>query len=281
MHGVVERQRLLAAQDDAGKVMIVKTVADAGHIGHDGNAVRTKQRRGLEPGQLQKLRRVERTGGDQNLAAGVRGPLLAVNGVADAGGAPSIEQDSGGERIGHHCEIRAAARRIEIGHRRRRAHAVPRRGLVEPRALLGRAVEVTVTRIAALLCRFDIGSGDRMAIAQVGDAERPARAAPVVGVALVVLRLTEVGQHVVVAPAGVALLPPLVEVSGLAADVDQAIDRARSAHHLSARRDDVAAVTFGLRLGLVAPVEAAVSEQLSVAERNAQPRVPAVGARFE
>ena len=83
-----------------------------------------------------------------------------------------------------------------------------------------------------------------MLVAHVGHAERPAGAVEVVGAALVVLGLAEVGQHIIVAPAGVAELAPMVEVLGLAADVDQSVDRARSAERFAARRDDVAAMAL-------------------------------------
>src|SRR5262245_50469482 len=105
-----------------------------------------------------------------------------------------------------------------------------------------------------------------MPVARVRHPERPARAVQIIGPALVVLRLAEVGENVVIAPADITELPPQVEVLGLAADVDQAIDRARSSQHLAARGNDLAAVTSRLRLGRVAPVEASVGEQLAVAE---------------
>ena len=56
--------------------------------------------------------------------------------------------------------------------------------------------------------------------------------------ALLVLGAAEVGQHVVEAPAGIAELAPVIEILGLAAQIEQAVDRARSAQHLAARLDD-------------------------------------------
>lgn len=153
--------------------------------------------------------------------------------------------------------------------------------MIEARALLRSAVEVRIARISALLRRLDVGLGDRMAIAQIGHAERPARSMPLVGAALVVLRLAEVRQYFLGAPAGVAKLPPVIEVLRLTTNVDEAVDRARTAQHPAARRDDISAVTPGLRLGRVAPVEAPVGEQLAVAERNPKPRMATVRARLK
>ena len=65
-----------------------------------------------------------------------------------------------------------------------------------------------------------------MLVAQVGHAERTVAAVKIIAAAFVVLGLAEVRQHVVVAPAGIAELTPVVEILGLAADVDQSIDRA-------------------------------------------------------
>src|SRR5271167_2433866 len=92
--------------------------------------------------------------------------------------------------------------------------------------------------------------------------------------ALVVFRLAEIRQYVVEAPAGIAHLPPLVEVLRLSADIDQSIDRTGAADNFSARRDDLAVVASGLRLGRVAPVVAVIAEQPTEAERNMKPRVP-------
>ena len=224
--------------------MIVEIVADARQVGDHRDAERAQMLGRPEPGQLQKLRRVECAAGDQDLGVGACRLGRAAGEIFDAGRLAPVEQDARRQRLRHHMQVGALARRLEIGRRGRGAHAAAHGGLVEARALLGRAVEIVVARIAALLRGLDEGLGERMPVAHVGDAKRPARAVVVVGAALVVLGHAEVRQHVLMAPAGVAELAPMVEVLGLAADVDQAVDRARSAERLAARRDDVAAVTF-------------------------------------
>src|ERR1700730_12576261 len=192
--------------------------------------------------------------------------------IFDTARAPAVEQNAGGERLRNYFEIGARARRLQIARRGRGAHAVAHRGLVIAGAFLRRAVEIVVARIAALQRRLDIGFGERMPVAQVRNRERSAGAMELIRAALVGFRLAKIGQDVVEAPAGIAELPPIVEVLSLSADVDQPIDRTGAAENLAARRDDLAIVAFGLRLGRVAPIEPAIAEKLAEAERNMQPR---------
>ena len=102
-----------------------------------------------------------------------------------------------------------------------------------------------------------------------------------VGAALLVLGLLEIGQHVVKAPADIAALAPAVVVLVLAAHIEQAVDRARSAQHLAARLEHLAAVQARLRLGLVHPVDGFFLEQLAVAERHMDPDVAFLRAGLE
>src|SRR5262249_5174576 len=83
------------------------------------------------------------------------------------------------------------------------------------------------------------------------------------------------------APAGIAELPPMIEVRRLAADVEQAIDRARAAQHLPPRLDDLPVVELGLRLRSVEPIDLTVGEQLAVAERNVNPDMAVMAARLQ
>ena len=201
--------------------------------------------------------------------------------IFDAGRAPAIEKNARGERLRNYLEIGAPPRRLEIAGRGRGAHAVAHRGLVIAGAFLRRSIEIVIARIAALHRRFDIGDGQRMPVAQVRDRERPAGSMEFIRAAFVVLRLAEIGQDVVEAPAGIAELPPKVEVLRLSADIDQTVDRTRAAENLAARRDDLAVVATGLRLGRVAPVITAIGEKPAEAKRNMKPGMPVVGARLQ
>ena len=117
------------------------------------------------------------------------------------------------------------------------------------------------------------GFGQRIGVAPVRHRQRAAGAVIFVGAALLVLGLLEVGQHVVITPAGIAALAPAIVILVLAAHIQQAVDRARSAQHLAARLKHLAAVQPRLRLGLVHPVDGFFLEQLAVAERHMDPDV--------
>ena len=253
--------------------MFVEAFADARHVGDDGNAEGLQQRRRSDARQLQKLRRIIGAGRQDQFARGARRPRLPAHAILDAGGAASLEQNARGQRVGDDAQIGAAGHRFQVGLRGRAARALARRRLVKAGAFLRRAVEVVVARIAALDGGFDEGECQRMLVALVRHGERAVAAVQFIGPALVCFRLAEVGKNVVVAPAGIAELAPHVEVLRLAADVDHAVDRARSAEHLAARRDHRAPGQFRLRFGFVTPVVAAVGEQLAVAERDMNPEI--------
>src|SRR6185312_651714 len=129
-------------------------------------------------------------------------------------------------RLCHDAQIGPLACRAQIAHSSAAAPAVPRRRLEVSGAFLERAVEIAVARDAGLLRRGDEGLAQLVRVALVGDGERTALPVEIVGPALVVLGLLEVGQHVVPTPADIAELAPMVEILLLAADVDAAIDRA-------------------------------------------------------
>src|SRR5690242_14864430 len=183
---------------------------------------------------------------------------FALRPVFDAACMAAVENDPRRQRIGYDLQVAAHARRLEIAFGGGPTEAVAHRGLVKADAFLRRSVEIVVAREAALLRGLDIGQCQRMVVARIRHRQRPARAVQVVGSALVVFRLAEVGQNVLEAPADVAELTPVVKVLSLAADVDQTVDRARSTQNLAARLDHLAAVTTRLRYGLETPVVARV-----------------------
>jgi len=102
-----------------------------------------------------------------------------------------------------------------------------------------------------------------------------------VGAALLVLGFLEIGQHVLIAPAGIAALAPAVVILVLAAHVQQAVDRARAAEHFAARLKHLAAVQPRLGLGLIHPVDGLFLEQLPVAERDVNPDVSVLRSRLQ
>ena len=154
--------------------------------------------------------------------------------VDDARRAPAVEHDPRRARVRLDREVRATARGPQVGDRGRAAEAVAGRELVVAGAFLRRAVEVGVARNADLAGRGDQRLDELVLRADVGHPERAVGAVPFALAADVVLELAEVRQHVGVAPAAVAERGPVVVVVAVAADVDEAVDRARAAQRPAA-----------------------------------------------
>src|SRR4029077_14017997 len=79
------------------------------------------------------------------------------------------------------------------------------------------------------------------------------------------LGFLEEGQAIIPRPTAIAELRPMVVILGLAADVDQAVDRARPAELAAARIDDLALL---VRLCLEAPSQGWMVEHLHEAGRD-------------
>src|SRR4029450_5125879 len=82
-------------------------------------------------------------------------------------------------------------------------------------------------------------------------------------------------------PAAVAALGPAVEVEPLAAIVDMAVDRARSAQGLAARGGDGAPTGPFAGLGLVEPVHLGIDQGVHEAGRDMDEGVPVPRTRLE
>jgi hypothetical protein len=66
-----------------------------------------------------------------------------------------------------------------------------------------------------------------MRLAHVGNRKLAADAVQCILAALLILGAAKVGEHIGEAPAGVAELPPMIEILRLAADTEKAVDGAR------------------------------------------------------
>src|SRR5215469_13712841 len=278
---VVHRDRLGAAILHANLKVVLQVGSDSRHVGDDVYPERLEQRRRSEPGQLQELRRVERAAGDNDLRVGVRNAGRIAAAVFDAGGAASRKEDPARQRVRYDGEIGPAARLAQIADRGRAATPMARGQLEITGAFLRGAVEIVVARKSRLLRGCDESLAQRVRFAHVGNRKRPAHPMQRILAARLVLGAAEVGQHILEAPAGIAELPPMIEVGRLAADVKQAIDRARASQHFPPRLDDAPIVELGLRLRAIEPIDLAVGEQLAVAERDVNPDVAIMPARLQ
>ena len=135
--------------------------------------------------------------------------------------------------------------------------------------------------MASLLRPGDKGVMQFVPRPQIGDAKRSAGAVMLVGAALLVLGAPEIGQHVLVRPAGIAELAPQIEILSLAADVNEPVDRARPAEHLAARPQHAAPAELGERLGLEHPGDLRVEDVSVEPGGDVDPRVAVLAARLE
>src|SRR5439155_25721633 len=124
---------------------------------------------------------------------------------------------------------------------------------------------------------FDDLRADRRAVHGRG-VQIPLRAVNVACPLAPALGLLEERQAVFPRPAAIAELGPMVVILGLAADVDEAIDRAGAAEHAAARIDDFALL---IRLGLEPPGQGRMVEHLHKAGRDVDQRVPVAPARLD
>src|SRR5262249_10817373 len=156
-------------------------------VHHHGDAEFAQVVGGADAGKHEQLRAADGTAAHDDLALDVGGLLGPALQVPDPGGPPALDHDLGDARVGLHLEVRARHGGREVGVGGRAAAAVGLGYLVDPAAVLLRAVEVVVGGQPALPGGGDPGLGDRGLEGQVGDRQRPGPAVVDVGSAGVAL----------------------------------------------------------------------------------------------
>src|SRR4029077_6774336 len=179
-----------------------------------------QQRRGPETRKLQDLRRAEGAGGEDHLAARTRTDGAALLTISDAHRDAALHEHALGQRMGCHREIAASACALEVGARRAPAPPVPHGGLEIAGALLGGTVEIVVAGHADFLRGADEGLADLVRLDLVRHCGRASRAMELVRAARLRFGFLEIREDVLVAPAHIAELAPVVEVLSLAADIE-------------------------------------------------------------
>ena len=230
------------------------------------------------------MRRADRAAGQDHLDQRVGALDSPAALELDPDRAVAVEHDPAHQRVGDDLDVGPPHRRAEIGARRALpAAAAP--GLLHP-ADIGAGAGRQVVDVLVVF-EADLGAGLDQLLAQrrfvrgARGQERPAGAVELVLAALPVLGPLEIGQYVVPRPAAVAELAPMIEILGLAAHVDHAVDRAGAAQHLAAGIKDRAVVDAGIGLGDVAPGQGLVVEQFDVAGRDVDQRVAVGPARLD
>ena len=245
--GHVERQRM--------EQVVVQVVADR-QVRDGGEAVLGEVVRRSDTGEHQQLGRAHDACGEDDLLAGADDASRAVL-VDDrnAGGAPVLDQELGD----HHLGLQLQRRHVEVVDvAPGRAVAQPVGGVLLHQAdaflLLG-VVVVEDLHAQRVRRRLDELVGALLRRLVAGDPDRAAGAAVVVGAVLEVLHPLVCRVHLVRRPAGVSLGGPGVVVGAVAAHVDHAVDRARTADDLAARNRHAAVEHVLLRGGVEAPVD--------------------------
>ena len=227
------------------------------------------------------MRRADRPGCEDHLAPGVGVLHRAAARVFDADGAGAVEQDAAHLRLGHELEIGPFQRRAQIGARGAAA-TPPAAGLL---AIADPAMRQRIHVVAVfepdLPAGLDRRPAQRRDVGHPRGEQRAALAAPFIGLALPILGLLEIGQDVVPRPAAIAELRPMVEILGLAAHIDEPVDRARSAEDLATRIEDRAPGGAGIGLGVIAPGQGRMVEQFHKAGRDMDIGAPVAPAGLD
>ncbi len=237
-----------------------------------------------DAGELQDVRRTDGAGRQDHLARGIDPLGGAAARKFDAGRAAAVEQDAVHQRAGDDLQIAPPQRGPQVAARGTRPPAAAAR-LLHPADPVARLVRQVVDVLAVFATELPTGFHRRPAqqrpVATMRGEQRSPLAVHRVRLALPVLRLAEERQHIVPGPAAIAELCPMVEILGLAADIDHPVDRTRPAEHPPARIGDRASRGAGVGLGLEAPGQGRMVQQLHVACRYVDQRVPVAPARLD
>ena len=238
---VAQDQRIgsVDLEDQAGQGHVILQVVADGQIGDDGDVQRRQMVGRSDAAQHQQLRTGDGSGRQDHLAPGPDVVDAAVAFEGDAHGPfPGVVDDDARHGGSHgHVQVPPGTGRPQEGLGRRAAQSVARRRLGHHEARLLAAVAVVVL-VAHLDAGVDEGRHQRRPERRLRHRQRPARAvvrrAGQVRIA-VVLRFHEVGQHLVVGPAGVAGGGPRVVIAPVASHVQHVVQHRRSAQDLAAR----------------------------------------------
>jgi hypothetical protein len=235
--------------------VVLEVLAHAGQVALDRDAHALQMRPGADARQHQQLGRAEGAGTDEDLTTRPHQPRQPFDAVVHAHGAAAGQAQPGGLGVGDDFQVGPVEVGRQIGLGCAAALAVD----------LGHLVDEGTEGLGAVVVA-DIGQAlqgrggqeglvDGAGAARQRDVERPA--APMQGAVaelLVVLRAAEIGQHLVIAPAGIAQAGPMVVVVAMAAHIEHGVDGAAAAQGLAARLVATAAVQARLGHGLVGVV---------------------------
>ena len=182
---------------------------------------------------------------------------------------PAFQNEAVGKTIRQHRQIGAPLRRLQKSRRGRIPPPVPLRHLAVAHPIRVRAVEIRAFGNLQQPRRFDETHRGRIARAEIGDVQQPAR--PVIGRIppnLIIFGAHEIRQHFPKRPARIAGALPIVIIPGISPHIDHAVDGTGPAQHLAARRVDAPVARMRLRHRGETPVQALMFEQPQQPQRD-------------
>ena len=204
--------------------MILQVRPDGRLVDHDIDTMLLQMLRRTDPGQHEHLRRIESACAKDHAAFGRDGAAALAGRIGHAGHAAVRDLQLLHRYPDPDVEVLRSPLGFDIGARGGPALTIFLGDLVEAEAFLLCAVEIAVARQLQLRSGFDKGEAARVRPFLVAHPQRAVIAMEFVFAAHIVFGLFEIGQHVVIGPAGTAEAFPLVVIEGIAADVDHRVD---------------------------------------------------------
>ena len=230
-----------------------------------------------DTGKLQDVGGADGTGGQNDLARGIRLFRDPAARERDTGRARSIEQHAMHQRVRHDLQIGPFHRGPQIRSRGAGPKA-PAACLLHPADMVAKPrrkiVHILPVGPSHLRARLHRRLTQHRLVARAGGEQRAALGMNGGGRPFPVLGLAEVGKDIVPGPAAITQLRPVVVILGLAANIDHAVDRTGPAQDPAARIGDFPPVKPGIGVRLVAPGQRGVVEQLHVTSRDVDHRMP-------
>ena len=255
--------------------------ADRGIVDDGRDAMRRQRGAGPHARELQELRRVHRAAAQDHLARGRRKVPVAIARPFHARRAALFDADLGGPGMQFELDVVAAKRRPHEGVRRRPAPAVANGQLVAAEPLGMFAVEIIRPRHAKFAGRRLPRCARCVQVrGHVLDVERAGGASPPLRIDAA-FRPLEVRPHVVPGPAHMPHRPPVVEIGGHPAAINQRVDGTRASEHAASRPIHGAALEARYGCRLVSPVDRGIGEGAAVTDRRLDPEAGVRSTRLE
>src|SRR5262245_1586416 len=220
-----------------------------------------------DAGEFQQLRRGDGPGRYDHLVGGTGLALEPPDPVAHPDTPMSLEQKLLGQRIGLDAEVGTDARRFEVTARRAHAPAPADGCLRHGDPFLIRAVVIAVAPDPDARRGLKNAVVEPAAFFAVRYHDRPLPPANGSISGPVAFDTLEDWEYVLIAPAAISELCPMVVVLALAAHPNHAIDRARPAQHAPARYGDCPPTRVGFWLGGIEPIDPRPIDKTGEADR--------------